>query len=59
MKAWRNIEKLVPSTDDEVLVYSTSQGYQVATFHDDIWSTDHYVLDDVIYWMPIPILPNE
>lgn len=60
MKAWRNTEKLLPSTDDKVLAYSVSEGYLILTYDEEGWCDDQFrYINDVIYWMPIPILPNE
>lgn len=60
MKAWRDVSKQLPATDTEVLAYSVSEGYVILTYDEDGWSDDEFrFINDVIYWMPIPILPNE
>jgi predicted nuclease of predicted toxin-antitoxin system len=62
MKAWRDISKQVPATDVQVLAYSTSEGYIILTFDEDeqqFFDDQFRFVKDVVYWMHIPILPNE
>jgi hypothetical protein len=60
MKAWRDVTKQLPITDAQVLAYSVSEGYLILTYDEDGW-VDHQFrfVTDVMYWMPIPVTPNE
>ena len=60
MKAWRDTTKQLPATDLEVLAYSVSEGYLILRYDEDGWCDSQFrYINDVIYWQPIPLLPNE
>jgi hypothetical protein len=70
-----NLDDAVPDNDQVVLVYSKKRGYEIAKYSCGVedygsydieyefwWSQkdgDEYILDGVLYWMPIPELPKD
>lgn len=60
MKAWRKIERTLPNEGIPVLVYTERGIFHVANYYDEQWHDEHTDERlDVVYWMPIPITPNE
>lgn len=62
MKAWRSTDKLMPPEDTQVLVATYDGGKMVAEWDGDTWMDSNGIIyneSSIIYWMPIPILPNE
>ena len=60
MKAWRKIERTLPQEGNPVLVYTLRGIFHVAIYFDTQWhdqQTDERLA--VVYWMPIPITPDE
>ena len=60
MKAWRSPERTLPFEETPVLAH-TSKGFPyIAVLFDGEWHCYHTNERlDVIYWMPIPLTPNE
>lgn len=62
MKAWRSTEKLLPEEGLLVLAVHVKGFPLLAEFDGHLWIDDHnqtHYSNEIIYWMPIPILPNE
>jgi hypothetical protein len=59
-KTWRGLD-VYPPIDDELKLVHTNQGeFTLARYIDEMWIDEHTNrLLEVVYWMPIPILPNE
>ena len=60
MKAWRKIERTLPEEETPVLVHTLRGLPFVAVYYDGQWHCYHSDERlEVIFWMPIPITPNE
>lgn len=60
MKAWRKIERTLPEENTPVLVHTVRGISYVAIYYDGQWNCLHTGQRlQVIYWMPIPLTPNE
>jgi hypothetical protein len=60
MKAWRKIERTLPQEETPVLVHTTRGLPFVAVYYDEQWHCYHTNERlNVIYWMPIPLTPDE
>jgi hypothetical protein len=62
MKAWRSTDKVMPPEDTQVLVSKYDGTKLIAEWDGESWiDTNGYIHNQsaIIYWMPIPILPNE
>lgn len=59
-KTWRGDDVLPPQDDDLKLVKTYTGEVALARYIDDMW-IDEYTnrFLEVLYWMPIPIAPNE
>ena len=59
-KTWRG-EEVFPPNDEEIKLVSTfDEEIKLARYIDEMWIDEHTNrLLEVMYWMPIPILPNE
>ena len=59
-KTWRG-EDTFPPYDGELKIVATFDGeVKLARFIDDMWIDENTMAwINVMYWMPIPILPNE
>ena len=60
MKAWRKIERTLPQEESPVLVKTVRGFPYVAVYYDEQWHCYH--TDQrlhVVYWMPIPLTPDE
>lgn len=57
---WRGVDKNPPEDDDIKLVKTQVGVVTLARFIDDMWIDEHTNrLLEVVYWMPIPIIPSE
>jgi len=59
-KTWRGLDVYPPTDEDLKLVHTTQGETTLARYLDDMWIceyTNRYLT--ILYWMPIPILPNE
>lgn len=62
MKAWRSTDKIMPPEDTEVIVAMYDGSKLIAEWDGKTWMDSNgmiYNQSAIIYWMPIPILPNE
>ena len=62
MKAWRSTDKVMPPEDTEVIAVTFGGVKLIATWDGESWSdSSGYIYNQsaIIYWMPIPLLPNE
>lgn len=62
MKAWRSTDKIMPPEDTQVIVAMYDGSKLIAEWDGETWCDSNgmiYNQSAIIYWMPIPILPNE
>ena len=62
MKAYRNTQNSLPEDFTPVLVFEAGNETPYVGYHDeDIWFEAHTgePLNEVTYWMPIPLLPYQ
>lgn len=60
MKAWRTPQQTLPEEEQPVLVMANRMMPFVAIYFDEQWHcyhTNERLM--VLYWMPIPVTPND
>lgn len=62
MKAWRSTDKIMPPEEVDVIAVTNDGNKIIANWDGENWCDTNFIIynqSEIIYWMPIPILPNE